>query len=184
MNRASNEPGVRLCGSFSVLRRNEPCKMKTNNRLIKKNYSQNSFDTIYRNICELSPNIGPKVGDNNDITLLMYACLYNDIKLVELLINKKSINCVDKCGKNALFYLLSKPNNSTTQNLDIESANIIRLLIKNYSPQLCFLLSEGQSAGKNSLVGKSIVLNSSHGSSELAVHSFFGMQKSNAGISI
>ena len=94
-------------------------------------YKGADVNTIYRNICELSPNIGPKVGDNNDITLLMYACLYNDIKLVELLINKKSINCVDKCGKNALFYLLSKPNNSTTQNLDIESANIIRLLIKN-----------------------------------------------------
>ena len=87
------------------------------------------INTIYRNICELSPNLGPKVGDNNDITLLMYACLYNDIKLIEMFINKKSINCVDKNGKNALFYLLSKPNN--TQTSDKETAIIIRLLIKN-----------------------------------------------------
>ena len=92
-------------------------------------YKGADINTIYRNICELSPNLGPKVGDNNDITLLMYACLYNDIKLIEMLINKKSINCVDKNGKNALFYLLSKQN--TTQTSDKEAAIIIRLLIKN-----------------------------------------------------
>ena len=92
-------------------------------------YKGADINTIYRNICELSPNLGPKVGDNNDITLLMYACLYNDIKLIEMLINKKSINCVDKNGKNALFYLLSKQN--TTQTSDKETVIIIRLLIKN-----------------------------------------------------
>ena len=92
-------------------------------------YKGADINTIYRNICELSPNLGPKVGDNNDITLLMYACLYNDIKLIEMFINKKSINCVDKNGKNALFYLLSKQNN--TQTSDKETAIIIRLLIKN-----------------------------------------------------
>ena len=92
-------------------------------------YKGADINTIYRNICELSPNLGPKVGDNNDITLLMYACLYNDIKLIEMFINKKSINCVDKNGKNALFYLLSKQN--TTQTSDKETAIIIRLLIKN-----------------------------------------------------
>ena len=92
-------------------------------------YKGADINTIYRNICELSPNLGPKVGDNNDVTLLMYACLYNDIKLIEMFINKKSINCVDKNGKNALFYLLSKQNN--TQTSDKETAIIIRLLIKN-----------------------------------------------------
>ena len=92
-------------------------------------YKGADINTIYRNICELSPNLGPKVGDNNDITLLMYACLYNDIKLIEMFINKKSINCVDKNGKNALFYLLSKQN--TTQTSDKETVIIIRLLIKN-----------------------------------------------------
>ena len=91
-------------------------------------YKGANIDTIYRNIYELSPNISPKVEDNHDITLLMYACLYNDFKLVEIFISKKSINAVDKNGKNALFYLLSKPNNNN-QKLDVETANIIKLLI-------------------------------------------------------
>jgi non-canonical poly(A) RNA polymerase PAPD5/7 len=93
-------------------------------------YKGANIDTIYRNIYELSPNISPKVEDNHDITLLMYACLYNDFKLVEIFISKKSINSVDKNGKNALFYLLSKPNNNN-QKLDVEAANIIKLLINN-----------------------------------------------------
>ena len=93
-------------------------------------YKGANIDTIYRNIYELSPNISPKVEDNHDITLLMYACLYNDFKLVEIFISKKSINAVDKNGKNALFYLLSKPNNNN-QKLDVETANIIKLLINN-----------------------------------------------------
>ncbi len=93
-------------------------------------YKGANIDTIYRNIYELSPNISPKVEDNHDITLLMYACLYNDLKLVEIFISKKSINAVDKNGKNALFYLLSKPNNNN-QKLDVETAKIIKLLINN-----------------------------------------------------
>ena len=93
-------------------------------------YKGANIDTIYRNIYELSPNISPKVEDNYDITLLMYACLYSDFKLVEIFISKKSINAVDKNGKNALFYLLSKPNNNN-QKLDVETANIIKLLINN-----------------------------------------------------
>ena len=93
-------------------------------------YKGANIDTIYRNIYELSPNISPKVEDNHDITLLMYASLYNDFKLVEIFISKKSINAVDKNGKNALFYLLSKPNNNN-QKLDVETANIIKLLINN-----------------------------------------------------
>ena len=31
-----------------------------------------NINTIYRNIYELSPNLGSKVGDNNDLTLIMY----------------------------------------------------------------------------------------------------------------
>ena len=93
-------------------------------------YKGANIDTIYRNIYELSPNISPKVEDNHDITLLMYACLYSDFKLVEIFISKKSINAVDKNGKNALFYLLSKPNNNN-QKLDVETAKIIKLLINN-----------------------------------------------------
>ena len=88
-----------------------------------------NIDTIYRNICEFSPSISPKVEENNDITLLMYACLYNDKKLVEVFISKNNINSLDKNGKNALFYLFSKPN--INQKIDIETAKIIKLLSNN-----------------------------------------------------
>jgi len=91
-------------------------------------YKGADINTIYRNIYESNPNLSPNVEDNNDITLLMYACLYNDKKLVESFISKKNINSLDKNGKNALFYLFSKPNNNN-QKLDQETANIIKLLI-------------------------------------------------------
>ena len=91
-------------------------------------YKGADINTIYRNIYESNPNLSPNVEDNNDITLLMYACLYNDKKLVESFISKKNINSLDKNGKNALFYLFSKPNNNN-QKLDLETANIIKLLI-------------------------------------------------------
>ena len=35
-------------------------------------YKRIDINTIYRNIGELSPNLGSKVGDNNDLTLIMY----------------------------------------------------------------------------------------------------------------
>ena len=35
-------------------------------------YKRVDINTIYRNIYELSPNLGSKVGDNNDLTLIMY----------------------------------------------------------------------------------------------------------------
>ena len=92
-------------------------------------YKGADIDIRYMNIYELSPNINPKVEENDDITLLMYACLYNDKKLIELFISKKNINSLDKNGKNALFYLLSKTNNN--QKMDIETAKIIKLLINN-----------------------------------------------------
>ena len=93
-------------------------------------YKGADINTIYRNIYETNPNLSLNVEDNNDITLLMYSCLYNDKKLMELFMSKKNINSLDKNGKNALFYLLSKPNNNN-QKLDLETANIIKLLINN-----------------------------------------------------
>ena len=75
-----------------------------------------------------SNKFGPKVDDKDCVTLLMYACLYNNKKLVELFISSKIINNLDKNGKNALFYLFLNINNS--QEADKETANIIRLLIK------------------------------------------------------
>ena len=92
-------------------------------------YKGADINTIYRNICELSPNISPKVEENSDITLLMYACLYNDKKLVEMFISKNNINSLDKNGKNALFYLFS--NQNINQKVDIETAKIIKLLVNN-----------------------------------------------------
>ena len=57
-------------------------------------YKRIDINTIYRNIGELSPNLGSKVGDNNDLTLIIYEYLYNGIKLIEMFINKKNINCL------------------------------------------------------------------------------------------
>ena len=45
--------------------------------------------------------------EKDNVTLLMYACIYADIRLVELIYTEKNINMRDKNGKNALFYVLS-----------------------------------------------------------------------------
>ena len=78
--------------------------------------------------CYESNNDGPKIDDKENISLLMYACIYNDKKLVELFITRNNINFLDKNGQNAIFYLFYNINN---QKSDIERANIIKLLIKN-----------------------------------------------------
>ena len=85
-------------------------------------------DIKFKRCYELNNN-GPKVDDKDNISLLMYACLYNDEKLVELFITKKNINCLDRNGKNALFYLFL--NISNYQRIDSKTANIIKLLINN-----------------------------------------------------
>jgi len=71
------------------------------NLLIAKGADQNSF---FHN---KSSNQGPKIDEKDNITLLMYACIYADIRLVELIYTEKNINMRDKNGKNALFYVLS-----------------------------------------------------------------------------
>ena len=86
------------------------------------------IDSKYKH-CYESNNNGPRIDDKDNISLLMYACLYNDKKLVELFISKKNINFVDKSGKNAIFYLFTNINNN--QKADIECSNIIKLLINN-----------------------------------------------------
>ena len=78
--------------------------------------------------CYESNNNDPKLDDKDNISLLMYACLYNNKKLVELFISKNNINLIDKNGKNAIFYLFTNIN-SNNKNEDIECANIIKLLI-------------------------------------------------------
>ena len=71
-------------------------------------YKRIDINTIYRNIGELSPNLGSKVGDNNDLTLIIYEYLYNGIKLIEMFINKKNINYINKYGKNSSFWYIIK----------------------------------------------------------------------------
>ena len=71
------------------------------NLLIAKGADQNSF---FHN---KSSNQGPKIDEKDNVTLLMYACIYADIRLVELIYTEKNINMRDKNGKNALFYVLS-----------------------------------------------------------------------------
>ena len=85
-------------------------------------------DTKFK-YCYDSNNNYPKIDEKDNISLLMYACLFNNKKLVELFVTKKNINNLDKNGKNALFYLFSNINNN--QKADIETANIIKLLINN-----------------------------------------------------
>ena len=87
------------------------------------------IDIRFKYCCETN-NIGPKIDDKENISLLMYSCLYNDKKLVELFVTKKNINYLDKNGKNALFYLFMNINNNS-QKIDYETANIIKLLINN-----------------------------------------------------
>ena len=53
-----------------------------------------------------SQNQGPKIDEKDNVTVLMYACLYADIHLIETLAVKKNINMKDKNGKNALFYAI------------------------------------------------------------------------------
>ena len=66
-------------------------------------------DIKFKHCYELNNNC-PKIEDKDNISLLMYACLYNDEKLVELFITKKNINCLDRNGKNAIFYLFLNLN--------------------------------------------------------------------------
>ena len=52
------------------------------------------------------------LNEKDNVSLLMYACTYGDIRLVEEIVTKKNINLRDKNGKNALFYVLNKGDNN------------------------------------------------------------------------
>ena len=54
-----------------------------------------------------SSNRGPRIEEKDNVSLLMYACIYADIGLVWPMVTEKNINLRDKNGKNALFYVLS-----------------------------------------------------------------------------
>ena len=71
------------------------------NLLIERGADQNS--TFHNK----SSNQGPRIDEKDNVSILMYACIYADIRLVESIATKKNINLRDKNGKNALFYVLS-----------------------------------------------------------------------------
>ena len=71
------------------------------NLLIERGADQNS--TFHNK----SSNQGPRIDEKDNVSILMYACIYADIRLVESIATNKNINLRDKNGKNALFYVLS-----------------------------------------------------------------------------
>jgi hypothetical protein len=69
--------------------------------LIEKGAEQNSmFHNKTSNQC-------PRIDEKDNVSILMYACIYADIRLIDLIVTEKNINLKDKNGKNALFYVLS-----------------------------------------------------------------------------
>ena len=75
--------------------------------LIEKGADQNA---MFHN---KSSNQGPRIDEKDNVSILMYACIYADIRLIESIATEKNINLRDKNGKNALFYVLSdKGDNS------------------------------------------------------------------------
>jgi non-canonical poly(A) RNA polymerase PAPD5/7 len=69
--------------------------------LIEKGAEQNS---MFHN---KTTNQGPRIDEKDNVSILMYACIYADIRLIDLIVTEKNINLKDKNGKNALFYVLS-----------------------------------------------------------------------------
>ena len=69
--------------------------------LIMKGADRNSI------FCSKLCNQGPRIDEKDNVSLLMYACTYADIRLVESIATDENINLRDKNGKNALFYALS-----------------------------------------------------------------------------
>ena len=72
------------------------------NLLIERGADQNS---MFHN---KSSNQGTRIDEKDNVSILMYACIYADIRLVESIATKQNINLRDKNGKNALFYVLSE----------------------------------------------------------------------------
>ena len=75
------------------------------NLLIERGADQNS---LFHN---KSSNQGPRIDEKDNVSILMYACIYADIRLVDTIATKKNINLRDKNGKNALFYVFEKGDN-------------------------------------------------------------------------
>ena len=75
--------------------------------LIEKGAEQNS---MFHN---KSSTQGPRIDEKDNVSILMYACIYADIRLIDLIVTEKNINLKDKNGKNALFYVLNDKGDNT-----------------------------------------------------------------------
>ena len=75
--------------------------------LIEKGAEQNS---MFHN---KSSTQGPRIDEKDNVSILMYSCIYADIRLIDLIVTEKNINLKDKNGKNALFYVLNDKGDNT-----------------------------------------------------------------------
>ena len=110
--------------------------------LIEKGAEQNSL-FHYK-----SSNQGPRIDEKDNVSILMYACIYADIRLIEIIVTKTNINLKDKNGKNALFYVLyDKGDNSDaidaliSHGIDVNCIGKIDIGDKNYESHTALSLS-------------------------------------------
>ena len=75
--------------------------------LIEKGAEQNS---MFHN---KSSTQGPRIDEKDNVSILMYACIYADIRLIDLIVTEKNINLKEKKKKNALFYVLYDKGDNT-----------------------------------------------------------------------
>ena len=110
--------------------------------LIEKGAEQNS---MFRYI---SSNQGPRIDEKDNVSILMYACIYADIRLIDLIVTKKNINLRDKNGKNALFYVLCDKGDNPdviyaliSHEIDVNCIGKVDIGDKNYENHTALSLS-------------------------------------------
>ena len=110
--------------------------------LIEKGAEQNS---MFRYI---SSNQGPRIDEKDNVSILMYACIYADIRLIDLIVTKKNINLRDKNGKNALFYVLCDKGDNPdviyaliSHEIDVNCIGRVDIGDKNYENHTALSLS-------------------------------------------
>ena len=101
--------------------------------LIEKGAEQNS---MFHN---KSSTQGPRIDEKDNVSILMYACIYADIRLIDSIVTEKNINLKDKNGKNALFYVLSDKGDNPDvigallyHNIDVDCIGKIDMGDKNF----------------------------------------------------
>ena len=87
---------------------------------------------------------GQRIEEKDNVSILMYACIYADIRLVAAIATKKNINLRDKNGKNAIFYVLTHPGDNhdvigrlILNGIDVNCIGKIEVkekIIENHSP--------------------------------------------------